>query len=312
MAKRKSLEDLLDETRKDLEDLITILNELKKEVPTEIREEILLSHRKVEEYTKTLKDTLQEIEHTIEKWDQKAKQLHEEIEDQTDLITEKYFQVLEEIREQIQNLKREIENYINQTLEEIKFSAQAGIEKGIENGISQIKESINQTQKIIEENLTKLVKIIRYLQQELAKAENIFEKYQWSWLGIVILFFLFIALENFVLFGILTNSDKLIEISKTILEIGFLLSATYGVYKLSPKLNEWVTYSIIVLLITTALFIGFTTIKNKIQIVKKEVCNLPEPDKAVPQQDGSICYFYNGWYLGKDGKYHRGQVVICK
>jgi predicted PurR-regulated permease PerM len=313
MAKRKSLEDLLEETRKDLEDLIAVLNELKKEVPTEIKEEILLSHRKIEEYINTLREILLKVKNAVERWDQKVQNLQEEINEKIDLITDKQFQVLEEVKREIQTLRWKIEDEVNEALEKIENSAQIGIEKGIENGIIQVEKSIEKAQNNLETTLAKIVKTLSAFRQELSNAENIFKEYQWSWLGIVIVLFLLLAFENLALFGILTNNDKGVEAIKTFLEIGFLLFATYGVYKLSPKLNRWITYSVIALLITTTLFIGFTTIKGKIQVTKKEVCNLPEPDKTVPQQDGSICYFYNnGWYLGKDGKYHPGQVAICK
>jgi len=305
MAK-KSLEDLLEEVKQELEDTIAVLNSLKTEVPEEVRQDLSFVsqniNEKIEEIAFTQKEKLKKLKQYIEK----TSKTLEKLEAQANKIENEYYSLKEDYTKalrEIKSLYREILNTIDIVKNSIENYAQNGAKKGIDQGIAENIEKINYA-------LKKLNKTAEEINQK-------FQTYRWSWIGIIlisnfILFLTIIGLGSFLL-----DKKIFLQYLLEILATLFFLIGAYSTWKLSnlyPK--KKIAYSLAIFLLTVAGFTGYFIFKERIVITKqvitkKEVCDLPKPKQTVPQNDGSICYFYDGWYKA-NGEWHQGQVAICK
>jgi len=302
---KKSLEDLLEEVKQELEDTIAVLNSLKKEVPEEIRQEIN-SIREVQiERLKKLNEYVNKAKKTLEYLSETAEAIEERLTD-TDLrLNNLYAETLQKVEDLLNQIHKEVSKVLETIEETAKNGAYQGTKQGLEKYLKEVKTSLEElklTARHINKNLVKNQKDI----------EEIFERYQWSWFPA----FLFVSAILFA--GILyigaikENQETAAQILIGSLEILFFLSGTYTVWKLSNRFpQKWVAYLISIFLLVVALFVGYTTYKGKIVITKKEICDLPKPKQTVPQKDGSICYFYDGWYKA-NGEWHKGEIAICK
>ncbi len=304
MAK-KSLEDLLEEVKQELEDTIAVLNSLKTEVPEEIRQEIN-SIREVQiERLKKLNEYVNQAKKTLEYLSETAEAIEERLTD-TDLrLNNLYNETLQKVEDLLNQIHKEVSKVLGTIEETAKNGAYQGVKEGLGKHLKEIKTSLEElklTARHINKNLVKNQKDI----------EEIFERYQWSWFPA----FLFVSAILFA--GILyigaikENQETAAQILIGSLEIFFFLIGTYTVWKLSNRFpQKWVAYLISIFLLVVALFVGYTTYKGKIVITKKEVCDLPKPNNVEHYKDGRTCYFYDGWYKAY-GKWHKGEIAICK
>lgn len=305
MAK-KSLEDLLEEVKQELEDTIAVLNSLKSEVPEEIRQEINYIREVQIERLKKLNEYVKKAQNTLEYLSETAKVIEGRLSD-TDLrLNNLYTETLQKV----EDLLNQIHNEISQTLETIeetaKTGAYKGVKQGLENHLKEFKNSIEKlkiTTQTIEKQLIKTQKDF----------EDIFKRYQWSWSAPFLAVSLFLFFAIIYIATIKENQETIAQILIGSLEIVFLITGAYTIWKTANRFpQKWVAYIIAVFLLTVAGFMGYTTYKEKVVINRQVVCDLPKPEKTVHLKDGGICYFYNGWYETNNGTWNKSKVAICK
>ena len=304
MAK-KSLEDLLEEVKQELEDTIAVLNSLKTEVPEEIRQEIN-SIREVQiERLKKLNEYVNKAKKTLEYLSETAEAIEERLTD-TDLrLNNLYAETLQKVEDLLNQIHKEVSKVLETIEETAKNGAYQGVKEGLGKHLKEFKTSLEElklTARNINKNLVKNQKDI----------EEIFERYQWSWFVPFLVVSLFLFLGILYIGALKENSKTSAQFLIGSLEILFFLIGAYSIWKISNRFpQKWMAYLISIFLLAVALFVGYTTYKGKIVITKKEVCDLPKPKQTVPQEDGSICYFYDGWYKA-NGEWHKGEIAICK
>ncbi|RTZ69466.1 MAG: hypothetical protein DSZ30_02485 [Aquificaceae bacterium] len=323
MNRKKPLEELLTELKEELEDLIPVINRLQKELPGNVASKLqnLIGDLKTElqkfnqiqkEKTKKLQDYVAKAEKTLQNLEQSASEIRKDYENLNTLLAQQINANLEWLQTEISNLLTRLK----ELKKEIRSSAKEGIDEGLSEQIQKVKETLRKVYIELYNDIVDLHKSLKATRKELDKYQNtlaeIFENYHWSWftpfsfLSILILIgILFIGLEN-------ANKTKAVEILLGFLEIIFLLTASYLSVVFWKKIQKaWVGYILSTFFLTVVGFIGYTIYKEKIVVIKKEVCNLPKPKQTVPQKDGSICYFYDGWYKA-NGNWYKGEIAICK
>lgn len=300
---KKPLETLLEEVRIDLENILVVLNSLKEEVPTKIKEEldkvpenINLRIKKIatvqRDKFRKLNEYLAKASQTLASLEAKAEQIRQDYE----ILKKDYKKTLWKL----EGLYPEIKKTIREVQSSIESYAYNGVKRGIENGIE---EAINQIENALER-----------LNETAEELNSQFQTYRWSWVGVIlisnfILFLTIIGLGSFLL-----QKETFLQYLLGLLETIFFLIGAYAVWKLSnsyPK--RWIAYLTSVLLLAVAGFVGYTTFKDKIVITRQVACDLPKPDKVLPQKDGRVCYLYSsGYFRADDGNWYKSPVVICK
>lgn len=306
MAK-KSLEDLLEEVKQELEDTIAVLNSLKTEVPEEIRQEIN-SIREVQiERLKKLNEYVNQAKKTLEYLSETAEAIEERLTD-TDLrLNNLYNETLQKVEDLLNQIHKEVSKVLGTIEETAKNGAYQGVKEGLGKHLKEIKTSLEElklTARHINKNLVKNQKDI----------EEIFERYQWSWFVPFLVVSLFLFLSILYIGFIKENQEAIAQILIGSLEILFFLIGTLSIWKISNRFpQKWVAYLISIFLLVVALFVGYTTYKGKIVITKKEVCDLPKPNNVEHYKDGRTCYFYkSGYYIDQKGNWYEIPVVLCK
>jgi len=300
---KKPLETLLEEVRIDLENILVVLNSLKEEIPTKIKEEldkvpenIDLRIKKIatvqRDKFRKLNEYLAEASQTLASLEAKAEQIRQDYE----ILKEDYEKTLWKLK----GLYPEIQKTIREVQSSIESYAYNGVKRGIENGIE---EAINQIENALER-----------LNETAEELNSQFQTYRWSWVGVILI-------SNFILFltiiglgSLLLQKETFFQYLLGLLETIFFLIGAYAVWKLSnsyPK--RWIAYLTSVFLLAVAGFVGYTTFKDKIVITRQVACDLPKPDKVLPQKDGRVCYLYSsGYFRADDGNWYKGEIAICK
>lgn len=316
---KKPLEELLEELKTDLEDAILVLNELKTEVPKEIKQEI-----------KTIWETQSKKLKKINQFIEKAKQILENLEASTEEIrndlsslNEELIQLYRENLNQVENLLNEIQDLTQNLLVKIEKSAKEGAYSGTKEGLKEYANKVSY-------QLTELIKIANKITAILNKHENeisvLFKKYQWSWLGpflftslLLGLGIIYIGLQN-------ANKEKASEILIGLLKISFILFNIFIFWEFAKKYisNFWISISLISALFIESFLITFSTLKNKIQIIRKEeiiqACDYPKPNQIIKDNKNNPCYIYKNqksfrvyWYSSEGNTWYRAtEVAICK
>ncbi len=306
MAK-KSLEDLLEEVKQELEDTIAVLNSLKTEVPEEIRQEIN-SIREVQiERLKKLNEYVNQAKKTLEYLSETAEAIEERLTD-TDLrLNNLYAETLQKVEDLLNQIHKEVSKVLETIEETAKNGAYQGVKEGLEKHLKEFKTSLEEL-KLTAQHINKI------LVKNQKDIEEIFKRYQWSWFVPFLVVSLFLFLGILYIGFIKENQEAIAQILIGSLEILFFLIGTLSIWKISNRFpQKWVAYLISIFLLGVALLVGYTTYIGKIVITKKEVCDLPKPNNVEHYKDGRTCYFYkSGYYIDQKGNWYEIPVVLCK
>jgi len=305
MAK-KSLEDLLEETKKELRDIIEILNKFNatiKEETNSLYEIEVKRLNKLKVFLENLQDYLNSFETNLEN-------IQYQISETNEKISDLYQKNLRKVEENLSIIRKEI----SEVLSNIEKSAKKGVIKGLDDSLYKVEKKLDNLKETAYE-------IHKDLEKQKENLEKTFKKYQWSWLGTFLLVSILLGL-GIIYIGLQNaGKEKTAEILINLVEVFGILSSIFIIWKISERYisNLWISVFLVSFLFIESFLISLVALKGKIQIVHKQVCNLPKPNKVVPQKDGSICYFYKNqkpyavyWYSSQEDKwYQTDDIAVC-
>jgi len=196
----------------------------------------------------------------------------------------------------------------------IKKLEEKGVIKGLDDSLYKVEKKLD--------NLKETAyKIHKDLEKQKENLEETFKKYQWSWLGPFLLVSILLGL-GIIYIGLQNaGKEKASETLIGLLKVSFILFSIFIAWEIFKRFISklWISITLVSLLFIESFLITFTTLKGKIQIVHKQVCNLPKPNEVVPQKDGSTCYLYENqkpysvyWHSPQEDKwYQTDDIAVC-
>ena len=309
MAK-KSFEELLEETKQELEDIIAVLNDLKSSIKSETDS---LYEIEVEKLNK-LKSFLETLQNYLNSFETNLENIQYQISETNEKISDLYQKNLRKVEENLSIIRKEI----SEVLSNIEKSAKKGVIKGLDDSLYKVEKKLNSLKQIT-------YKIYEALEKQKESLEEIFTKYQWSWLGpflftnlLLGLGIIYIGLQN-------AGKEKTSETFIGLLKISFILFSIFIVWEIFKRYvsNLWISISLVSILFVESFLITFSTLKDKIQIVRKkeivQVCNYPKPNQIIKNTQNNPCYIYKNqkpftvyWYSpNEDTWYQANKVAVC-